>query len=853
MPYIFSPLTLLRRIPPFLRFLLALLLGLGLTLTLLSSRATASQTVLLQSLDHYLTLPQAELHAFAQGEKPSSELETFLVTNNYDPDEVRSWLATEIPIQVGTIFPEDFILYQINKTLGDRLGRQDLDSLKSAISSSAQNDQKISILEVMEQYPQPEVRLTLNRLERAYHDINLILTRVEPVLKLVDQLLPEIVCDCGQSTPVGDTGKTTTPTAYEQVYGAMKGILGMAAPDSASPDASTEQLISQRAYNPDKNLVFAFGPFRPSITIGELATFAETGELSRGWRNYLKIAGVSQDELRTALTSPIAADLLTLDKLLNTMPGEFLLYQVGKVVQTPQGSASIEALRAAVILAVADDNKLTMLELLQNYPTSQIQVNGIRLARVGKRLNSVSMSSVASSSILNLEGWLLHMKASELEDLCRCEDDPFFQRFSEELGTPPSISSEKTMQFLPANWQPVESHREDRGIIKVVWLKGTPYEMGYQHGQLLHDEIASIGPDVIQLASFVGKGLALSKLAMNRTYPDLMEECQGLVEATKDIGIDLDVCAMMAYADVFQEILGYTLPREMFWDGCNQFVATGNATTDGRLYHGSSVDNDEKPVPYVINNPVIFVRQPSNGLPHVFVTYPGVIWPNSGMNVAGVTLGLDTAHPRTSEELSLTGRSNVQIMAKILQNATDFTEARAIMENQPRVRANLIMISDGKSKQAGVFEFTGKSLGVRELQDNGVLYVTNHMELPEMHEKQALEIDESSRSRFDRFKQLMEPGQGASYYGTIDASVMAKILRDRTNPYTGVASPLEVFDDDASPGGNGSLRQAIYEPGALRMWVAAGQPPVPENPFVCFSVGELLGFPGAAPCEKPSL
>ena len=122
-----------------------------------------------------------------------------------------------------------------------------------------------------------------------------------------------------------------------------------------------------------------------------------------------------------------------------------------------------------------------------------------------------------------------------------------------------------------------------------------------------------------------------------------------------------------------------------------------------------------------------------------------------------------------------------------------------------------------------------------------------------MYEKQALPVDESSQSRFERFKQLLEPGQDTSYYGSIDVAKMAKILRDRTNPYTGAVSPSDVFDDDASPGGNGSLRQAIYEPGALRMWVAAGQPPVPENPFVCFSVGELLKFPNAAPCEKSSL
>jgi len=844
-----------RRLPLLLRFLLATLLGFGLVLTLLGNRATAAQTVVLQHFDRYLIIPLAQLQSFVKGESYSPELQSFLAENGYTPAEVREWLSTDIPALPATIFPEDFILYQANKTLGDRLGQQDLDALKTALSRSTHVDQTFSILEVMEEYPKADVRLTLHRLERAYNDINLILTRVEPLLQLVDLVLPEIVCDCGRNVPLGEDGKPLpTPTAYEQAHGAMGNLLAIApTPPSSPPTASTDLRMSQRAYNPDKNLVFVFGPFRPSITVGELVTFAETGELSRGWRNYLRLAGVQEEELRAALTSPIAVDLLTLDKLLNTMPGEFLLYEVGQVVQTPQGSASIEALRSAVILSVADDNALTMLELLQNYPTSQIQVNGTRLARIGKRLSSDFSLDETASSVLDLEGWLVRIKASEIEDLCRCEDDPFFESFAEELGTPPAIAPQQAAQFLPANWQPVPSHREDRGIIKIVWLQGTPYDMGYQHGQLLHDEIASLGKDVIQLASFIGKGLSLSTIAANRTYPNFLEECQGLVDATQDIGITMDVCAMMAYADVFQEILGYTLPREMFWDGCNQLVATGNATVEGHLYHGSSVDNDEKPVSYVINNPVIFVRQPNEGLPHVFVTYPGVIWPNSGMNVAGISLGLDTAHPRNGEELNLIGRSNVQIMAKILQNATSFADARSIMESQPRVRANLIMITDGKSQEAGVFEFTGKSLGVRELQDNGVLYVTNHMVLPEMHEKQALPLDPSSVSRFDRFQQLLEPGSDTSYYGRIDEAVMARVLRDRTNPYTGESSPPDLFDDDASPGGNGALRQAIYEPEALRMWVAAGPPPVPENPFVCFSVGELLGFPDAAPCEAPSL
>jgi hypothetical protein len=122
-----------------------------------------------------------------------------------------------------------------------------------------------------------------------------------------------------------------------------------------------------------------------------------------------------------------------------------------------------------------------------------------------------------------------------------------------------------------------------------------------------------------------------------------------------------------------------------------------------------------------------------------------------------------------------------------------------------------------------------------------------------MFDKQALPPDQSSISRFDRLAQLLEPDQPDSFYGSITPDVMATILRDRVNPYTKEASPLDLFDDDASPGGNGSLRQALYDPEQLRLWIAAGQPPVPENPFVCFSLGELLNFPNAAPCQSPAL
>lgn len=859
--------TLPRTIPRFGRLILSLLLGVGLTLLVFAAQAQASGTVMLQYFDQRVSVPRSDLQDFTDQGELSPELQSFFQKTQQNPDDVRKWLTAKVSPSLGYVLPEKFVLIQINKVVGEPLEREDLDSIKTALSNAYENDQAFSVIEVTEQYPKKTVRLSLDRLQRVYTDIDLFVTRISPVLNTASKLLPEMVCECNipsTSTKLETDSSTInsynpevskSKIAYAQAQDVIKSGFMIARQNQTAAMPAEDMLLaanSDPATYANKQLVFTFGPFRPSITVGDLTKFVETGELSRGWRFYLNLANIDQADLRKALTQEVKVDPLFLDKALNTLLGEYALFEVGHIIQTPSGAANIQALRSTIILSSLKDGHFSALELLQNYPLQRVLVNGPRLARLGGTVSRFQAQGGVESALTGLEGWLLHVQASAAEDLCDCAaatevTDPL-------ANSPlPEIAPEAVAQFLPAYWQPVEPHREDRGIIKVIWQQGTPYEMGYQHGQLLHEEIAAIGPNIIKAAAFAGKGLALGRLASKRTYPTLIEECQGLVDATQDLGITMDVCMVVAYADVFQEILGYTLPQELFWDGCNQFVATGNATVDGRLYHGSSVDNDKKPVPYVINNPVVFVRQPNDGLPHVFVGYPGAIWPNSGMNVAGITLGLDTAHPNSPEELALQGRSNVQIMAKILKTATSFDQARNLMETQPRVRANLIMITDGKSQQAGVFEFTGKSLAVRELQDNGVLYVTNHFVLEEMYEKQPLPIDPSSESRFERFKQLLEPDQATSYYGQIDPQIMAKILRDRVDPYTQKASPLDVFDDDASPGGNGSLRQAIYDPADLKLWVAAGQPPVPENPFVCFSMGEMLGLPNPVPCQTPSL
>jgi hypothetical protein len=420
-----------------------------------------------------------------------------------------------------------------------------------------------------------------------------------------------------------------------------------------------------------------------------------------------------------------------------------------------------------------------------------------------------------------------------------------------EATVPPSIWQPQT-----GTWTLREPGRQDFGKIKVVWLQGTPYEMGYQHGELLKDEIASMGREVINTLNFFGRALGLARLSQRRSFPGVYEECQGLADATADIGMTVEGCMVLALGDVYQVYFGYFLPNVLFNVGCAHFVASGPATADGGFYQGWTLDNDGGPLPYWADNPTVLVRQPTNeagtpvGIPHVFITVPAMIWPNAAMNAEGIIVSNNTANPQTFEDLDLDGRSTVQLMTQIATQASTFDEAYEIMETNNRMRANLVMVSDAKSRQAGVFELLGFEMGVRELDENGLLYMTNHFLSEEVVGRDVETV--SSLNRYASFEQMLEPEGERTRFGRITAEVAVEILRDRADPNDPgfTPSPFDVEDDNASIGGNGSHRQVVFDPLNLRFWMTnSEQEPIPTSPFVCFSVGELLGLSDYTPCD----
>jgi hypothetical protein len=155
------------------------------------------------------------------------------------------------------------------------------------------------------------------------------------------------------------------------------------------------------------------------------------------------------------------------------------------------------------------------------------------------------------------------------------------------------------------------------------------------------------------------------------------------------------------------------------------------------------------------------------------------------------------------------------------------------------------MIADGKNKIASVFEMTAKHIGERTTDANGLVYVTNHFLADETKDYDQEPTKEANLLRYDRFAQLLEPDGKDTLFGLLDPENLVRVLRDRINPYTGEESPIDEFDNGKSIATYGALYAIVFDPEKSLFWVATGKIPVPQQPFVGFSLKKLLGYKDA--------
>jgi Alpha/beta hydrolase of unknown function (DUF1400) len=136
-------------------------------------------------------------------------------------------------------------------------------------------------------------------------------------------------------------------------------------------------------------VVLKYKIFRGSIAVSELADFASSGKASPMLQLYLKASSQDPDVVRTVLMQKVDVDTQMANRLLDNPVSELLLDQVGQVVHPPNDSDSGEAMQTALLKAAKQDSQVSLIGIIENYPTSKVEVEGEQIIKLNAKISSI--------------------------------------------------------------------------------------------------------------------------------------------------------------------------------------------------------------------------------------------------------------------------------------------------------------------------------------------------------------------------------------------------------------------------------------------------------------------------------
>ncbi|WP_017317132.1 alpha/beta hydrolase [Mastigocladopsis repens] len=157
-----------------------------------------------------------------------------------------------------------------------------------------------------------------------------------------------------------------------------------------------------------ERLTLSYGLVARSIPINSLETYARTGKADHELAAYVQHADKERlTQLRQVLLTPIPLKAVGVSQFLYTPIGKRLLEELGEVVQQESGISGFYAIRAALILAAADPEGLTLLNVLRKFPSRSISINlsrSLEIAGAFERLVNQSQQAIALINKQSLEG-----------------------------------------------------------------------------------------------------------------------------------------------------------------------------------------------------------------------------------------------------------------------------------------------------------------------------------------------------------------------------------------------------------------------------------------------------------------
>lgn len=236
---------------------------------------------------------------------------------------------------------------------------------------------------------------------------------------------------------------------------------------------------------------------------------------------------------------------------------------------------------------------------------------------------------------------------------------------------------------------------ETRDGIKILHVSGSNYEMGYQHGSILQEEVQQ---DIRAFLNYShdSKEYLLSVWNLMKEYvpQEYIDEMHGMADGAEISYDDL------AAANI-EIIIGHIV-------ACFGISAWGNATVDGKLYQTRSFDqpldiSDPVTGTLVHDNAVLIVRNPENGYTSIAPSFAGSMHGGGGFNSQGIAVGQQALWSKDYSFHGAPGQIRVQ---EVLDHAATAQEAIDILTTNKDVAWNFI-VSDSKIPAGYAVEVTG--------------------------------------------------------------------------------------------------------------------------------------------------
>jgi len=315
--------------------------------------------------------------------------------------------------------------------------------------------------------------------------------------------------------------------------------------------------------------------------------------------------------------------------------------------------------------------------------------------------------------------------------------------------TPPAVRREDVPEALRGQLRLVED-------VPVLRLKGTPREMGYQHGAALKRQIRFLHAEYYEAMIKRVVGDAAIEAWAKETEPFIpeayREEMRGLAEGC---GLSYEeILAVNASIDRFQTVF------------CSTVVASGAATKGGEVYFGRNLDFPGRNI--LQRMTVVLVWEPEGGTPLAAVTWPGLVGVLSGMNadgVAGATMMIHGGERRP-------GLPYLLMYRQALEQARKADDVFASISAAKRTCSNNFTVVDATGA-AFVIEFNPATV-LRRVAEKGAVCSTNLFISDELRDL-CIPVGEG---RYESLTGFLEQERGE-----IDLAAVQSALADVAKPW----------------------------------------------------------------------